>query len=57
MAFARTAPVAPAMALPHGGRGAAFAGAIGLCEAQRLVPSLPVAACVDDVGPIGISRL
>ena len=45
IAFARTAPVAPAIALPHGGSGAAFVGgAIWLSEAQCLVPSLSGAA-------------
>jgi hypothetical protein len=39
------APVAPAIALPHGGSGVAFVGgAIWLSEAQCLVPSLSDAA-------------
>ena len=48
MAFARTAPVAPAIALPHGGRGAALVeGAMWMCEAQCLVPSPPCAGSLD----------
>jgi hypothetical protein len=45
IAFARTAPVAPAIALPHGDSGAAFGGgAIWLSEAQCLVSFLSDAA-------------
>jgi hypothetical protein len=48
IAFARTAPVAPATALPHGGSGAAFVeGAILLFEAQCLLCSLAGSACDD----------